>query len=349
MTTGEYSHMAKISLNLESIKTYEKTERLKLKDGQTVFRILPPFGDVEVHNNYPYRRWSVAWLNDPRSGKRRPYGSPMSSGKDAPCPVNEFSKALTAYIERTKSKLVHQGLSDAEIKEDLAILNKTAWELKVNHVYAYNVATKDGKIAVLEVKSTVHKGLKRLMGDYIKTYGQDPTSLTSSEDDSGVWFSVERSGMNRDTEYSVDFNQIKTRLASGKITKEDDRSPLSPHIEENYATSGYDLSTLYKTLTYDEIKVVLMSNLAVLAESDVRLGQIPGFFLDESADPTFVPEEVVAKPIKTGTVKTVLALDDANDVEDDEEPPFEVTPTAVPPKAKTASNARKLADSLLDD
>jgi hypothetical protein len=187
------------------------------------------------------------------------------------------------------------------------------------------------------------------MGDYIKTYGQDPTSLTSNEDDSGVWFSVERSGMNRDTEYTVDFNQIKTRLASGKITKEDDRSPLSPHIEENYATSGYDLSTLYKTLTYDEIKVVLMSNLAVLAESDARLGQIPGFFLDESADPTFVPEEVVAKPIKTGTVKTVLALDDANDVEDDEEPPFEVTPTAVPPKAKTASNARKLADSLLDD
>ena len=341
--------MAKISLNLESIKTYEKTERLKLKDGQTIFRILPPFGDVEVHNNYPYRRWSVAWLNDPRSGKRRPYGSPMSGGKDAPCPVNEFNKALSAYVERTKSKLIHEGLSDAEIKEDLSLLNKAAWEVKVNHVYAYNVATKDGKISVMEVKTTVHKGLKKLMGDYIKTYGQDPTALTSNEEDNaGVWMAVERSGMNRDTEYSVDFNQIKTRSASGKITKEDDRSPLSPHIEENYATSGYDLSTLYKTLSYDEIKVVLMSNLAVLAESEPRLGQIPGFLLNEG-----VEEQVETTASNKNTKptspapKTLIALDDED--LDDEEPPFEVTPVALPPKAKAVSSARQLADSLLDD
>jgi hypothetical protein len=271
----------------------------------------------------------------------------MSGGKDAPCPVNEFNKALAAYVERTKSNLLHDGLSDAEIKEDLSLLNKAAWEVKVNHVYAYNVATKDGKISVMEVKTTVHKGLKKLMGDYIKTYGQDPTALTSDEEDNaGVWMSVERSGMNRDTEYSVDFNQIKTRSASGKITKEDDRSPLSPHIEENYATSGYDLSTLYKTLSYDEIKTVLMSNLAILAESEPRLGQIPGFLLNETA----IEEEVAPKITKSTTKqapKTVIALDDED--LDDEEPPFEVTPATLPPKAKIMSSARQLADSLLDD
>jgi hypothetical protein len=158
--------------------------------------------------------------------------------------------------------------------------------------------------------------------------------------------------MNRDTEYSVDFNQIKTRSASGKITKEDDRSPLSPHIEENYATSGYDLSTLYKTLSYDEMKTVLLANLATLAESDPRLGQIPGFLLNETA---IEEEEVAPKVTKSAAAattlkqspKTVIALDDED--LDDEEPPFEVTPASLPPKAKIMSSARQLADSLLDD
>ena len=63
--------MAKINVNLDSLKPTKEIKRHKVKEGTSVFRILPPFGDNS--NGYPYRKWSIAWLQDPTSGKRRPY------------------------------------------------------------------------------------------------------------------------------------------------------------------------------------------------------------------------------------------------------------------------------------
>lgn len=336
---------SKIKINQDSIKTYDKIERLKLKDGMNVFRILPPHGDPETHNNYPYKRWSIAWLDDPRSGKRRPYGSPMTAGGEAKCPINDFNKALSAFIDKTKLTLIHSGASEKEIKENLELLAKAQWNLKTNHVYAYNVATKDGKVALLEAKSTVHKALKKLMGEYIQTYGQDPTALSSDvADNAGVWFCVERTGENRDTEYSISFNQIKTRQPSGKISKEDDQTPLSPNIEENYEKLAYDLFSIYKVFTYEELKAVLLINLEKMAKDEPRLATIPGFEVgvEEAEEVEVAPVAKTTKP----TAKVALALDDED--LDDEEPPFDVTPVAVPVKAKTGTSAKSIADLILE-
>lgn len=159
-----------------------------------------------------------------------------------------------------------------------------------------------------------------------------------------MWFAVERSGEGRDTEYNVSFNEIKTRSPNGKISKEDDRTALSPNIEQNYDKLGYDLSTLYKVSSYEDLRAVLMANLQVLAETDYRLGEIPGFELNATEAP--VAKTTTPKTTTTSSLKTKIALDDED--MDDEEPPFDVTPTKVPTKAQTGT-AKALADSLLDD
>ena len=81
----------KIKINLDSLKTRREWKRHKVKDGSNVYRILPPFG--EASNGYPYRKWQIIWgLQDPESGRARPFASSMTSEKK--CPVTEYVTAL---------------------------------------------------------------------------------------------------------------------------------------------------------------------------------------------------------------------------------------------------------------
>lgn len=344
--------MGKITINQDSLKSRREFKRFKLKDGANVYRILPPFGDVEVHNNYPYRKWSTVWMLDPRSGQRRPFASPMTDGSQE-CPVKEYNDALTKFIERKKKALEDNDYTKEEIKVALEDLYQIQWQLKVTHTYAYNAADKSGELGLLEVKSTAHQGIKKMMNTYIKEYGQDPTCLESDiKENAGVWINITKEGEKKDTEYSVTFNQIKKKTADGEIIKVDDRLPLSDNIVENYADLAYDLSTLYARKTYDELKEILLFNLAMLSKTTPEC-VLPGYEVED------IEVEVEEKPAKKVTVaveepvapkkKVAIQIDD----EEEEEPkPVKRAAPIAPVKAKAktydADEIMQMAENILE-
>src|SRR5574343_391109 len=256
--------MANIKINLDSLKTRREWKRHKVKDGSNVFRILPPFG--ESSNGYPYRKWQIIWgLIDTEYGRARPFASSMTSEKK--CPVTEYVQALKKKAESLKSQLAAAGVSEEDQKTRLGALNKLISDLSPKTVYVYNAADKAGEVGLLEIKSTGQKKMKAEMAQYIQDYNQDPTSLNSEDTDSGVWFNITRQGLGRDTEYDVKKMQIKSKNpTTGKISFEDDRSPLPDAVVENYDNMAYDLSAVYQVKTYDELAEILAANMESLIE-----------------------------------------------------------------------------------
>lgn len=344
--------MGKISINQDALKSRREWKRHKVQDGANTFRVLPPFGDVSVHNNYPYRKWSTVWLLDPKTQNRRPFATPLTDGED--CPVKEYNDALTKFIDLKKSKLEAKGIPEAKVKAELEGLRQVQWSTRVGHSYAYNAADKSGEVGVLELKSTAHQGMKKKMAEYIKEYGQDPTTLESDmKDNAGVWFQVDKEGKGKDTTYTVNFAQIKKKNADGEIQKFDDRTPLSDNIVENYEEIGYDLNTVYMRKSYSELKDILLYNLAVLAK-DTPECVIPGYEIDgvevadEEADGE--KEEVRKAPAaKTSKVNLNLGSDD-DDVSDET---VEVAPEVASKQNKTTKKSTadfmKMADDILGD
>jgi hypothetical protein len=215
---------------MDSLKSRREWKRHKVKDGHNVYRILPPFG--ESSNGYPYKKWQIIWgLFDPESGRARPFASSMTSEKK--CPVTEFVGELKKRAEQIKIKLQTAGATEEAVKERLTTLNALISDLSPKTIYVYNAADKAGDVGLLELKSTAHKEMKDEMSVYIQDYNQDPTSLNSEDADSGVWFDVIRSGLGRDTSYSVKRLQSKTKGPTGKLITEDDRSPLPDSVVEN--------------------------------------------------------------------------------------------------------------------
>jgi len=312
--------MANISINQDSLKERREWKRHKVNDGSNIYRVLPPFGDSEKHNGYPYRKWSYIWLLDPSTGKRKPFASPFSSGGDT-CPVKEYADALVKKVDGIINGLKDAGKSDEQIKKDPALvaIRDVQWKLKLTHAYSYNAADKSGEVGILEIKSTAHKGLCKKMSDYIKDYAQDPTSLNDFDDDAGVWFNFKREGKGMNTEYSVDFNTNLVKVEGSKRPQmELDFSPLPDAIKENYDDLGYDLQSLYTIKSYDELKEILVANVELLATDDDN--PIPELIIEGFGDIAVddVPEEepVVSTARKAGKKPVTLKVD----VEEDAAP-----------------------------
>jgi hypothetical protein len=332
----------KIKINMDSLKSRREWKRHKVKDGHNVYRILPPFG--ESSNGYPYRKWQIIWgLFDPESGRARPFASSMTSEKK--CPVTEYVQQLKKKAESLKSQLAAAGLSEEAQKERLGSLNKLISDLSPKTVYIYNAADKAGEVGLLELKSTAHKKMKTEMSDYIQTYNQDPTSLGSDDSDSGVWFDVVRSGLGRDTEYDVKLLKLKSKNpTTGKISFEDDRSPLPDAVVENYNNMAYDLGAVYQIKTYDELQEILEANMLSLIEAcpDADLGA-DGLLLQP------IPETKATAAVSvkaTGTKPVTVRLDDEDDA--DEAPVRQQTRTA-PATTRVSTVGTVKASSTVDD
>jgi hypothetical protein len=281
--------MANININLDSLnpKSFKKTVRHKVQDGDNVYRFLPPFGTEA--NGYPYRKWNVVWgLIDPNSGRMRPFASP--STYEGRCPVYDYLDVLKPTLETITD--------EAKLDE----LNKFISGLRPKSVYAYNASDKSGQVGVLELKTTAHKKVISLMDKYIKDYNQDPTSLGSDPTDSGVWFKITRTGRGFDTTYDAEKNQSTIKDANGIPSFQDDRSPLAENIVQSFDSVAYDLSTLYQKLSYDELKDILIANLVHVSETLPEV-LVPGFGLEEAQEDTVAGAQinVAAEQLPTST------------------------------------------------
>ena len=340
--------MSKITINQDSLKTSREWKRHSVKDGSNIYRILPPHGDVEVHNNYPYKKWSIAWLVDPRTGKRRPWASPLTDGEEN-CPVKEYQDALKAFIDKKKATLEAGGASKSTVKEELKGLYEIQWQIKIQHLYAYNACDKSGNVGLLEIKSTAQKALKKKMSEYINLYGQDPTSLNAEGDDSGVWFNFSKEGIGKDTTYSVDFSKERFKDDKGRLVSVEDRSALAPNVVDGYSDLAYDLSTIYYKKNYNDLREILLYNLSLIAEELPEV-VLPGFETSESA-PVQTQGKVETSRTQ-GTKKVALNLSD-----DDDEAPFSdgtkvstpITSTATASADLDMDDIKDLADSVLGD
>lgn len=332
--------MSKIKINMDSLKSSRDWVRHKINDGTNIYRILPPYGDPDIHNNYPYRRWSIAWLQDPKSGKRRPFATPLTDGEE--CPVQQYCDALNTFIDDKKNQLKAEGCSDNDIKAELEGLRSVQWNMRLQHVYSYNACDQSGSVGILELKSTAHKAMKKMMNQYIKDYGQDPTSLSSDEDDSGVWFNISKEGKGKDTEYSVGFHQTRQKM-NGQLVKIDDRSPLPEHVVANYDSLAYDLNSIYLRKDYEELSALLLFNIALIAE-EVPEAALDGYDIsDINVKTSTAPSKKIEQeeaPTKTKKSAAKVNLNLADDDDTDEPAPKQMASSATKSVAKPAPTVK---------
>jgi len=325
--------MADIKINMDSLKSYRKAVRHKVKEGSNIYRFLPPFGDN--CDGYPYAFWAISWgLSDPSTGNRRPYADcKQAEGKS---PIWEYLDLLRAKVENIKMELVAAGNNEEQIKERLKATNKFISDLRPKTAFSWNAIDKAGTVGILEVKSTAHKQVLKLMNQYIMDYNQDPTSLGSDPTDSGVWFDISRTGTSFDTEYTVKKNQTMVKdPATGVPSYTDDRSPIPESVATDYENMGYDLTTVYQKKTYDELRDILVANLAILTQSNSDL------YVEEFATDVVAPTPQQTTNVPQGAGAVGIKLGKAEDVKEEAETVV-ISPNPTPETVTTEESTEDL-------
>jgi hypothetical protein len=278
----------------------------------------------------------------------------MSEKRD---PVVEFVDGLRSRLDQMEGDLKAKGLDDKSVQKHpkFARLAKFIRDVSPKTTYLYNAADKAGTIGLLELKSTAHKKMKACMNDYIRDYNQDPTSLLSEDDDSGVWFNVKRTGDGFDTEYDVEKVQTKQKVGNA-VSFVDDRSPLPEVVVQNFDNLAYDLSSVYKTNTYDDLNEVLQANLdtfyKVCPEADLTVPVDLDAEDEETAAGPAVMVKTATKVVQTSATSTVkptgkapvaLKLQDDDDVD----PPAPKAPVKKAAPVMDDDDFMKQADAIL--
>ena len=238
-----------------------KKNRFKIKDGNNVYRILPPIGSLAKRGKWS-QYFSVVWGYKNAAGKNRPFQD---------CRVVNYNTKMVeveseAFLKSQKIKAAFEDLKaklKAGEKIDPEVVKKTkelTERYNIENKHYVNVVNLQGEIGLLKLGA---KAKKLLEGEIKKltAKGVDPLSL-----ENGRFFNIFREGKSFDTVYQVT-EYKETVMMNGQEVDVPKIHKMDDAFIARLKTEAFDLGSLYKQATADQVKAIVEG-----ADPDVVLG-----------------------------------------------------------------------------
>lgn len=214
---------------------FTKRKYFKLKDGESIFRILPPMGALAEEG-----RWSmfynIHYGYKDSAGKQRPFQSPLV--KNRKTKMVEVADAALDHINSLKAQLekakqAGDGVAFEKVKKLLEQYN-----LDSNHYL--NVIDQQGNIGVLKIRHRAMLALQATIKQ-LRESGVDPLSV-----EDGRFFRFRRSGTGLETTFQVDILKEKLTVQGVGAVERDIVHVLTDELIARCGTVNKDGSFTYK-------------------------------------------------------------------------------------------------------
>lgn len=270
---------------------YKKKNYYKLKDGVSIFRILPPIGDMADSGKWS-AFWSVHYGYKNSQGKARPFQSPFVKNRktkmiEAPDAALQHIEDLKAAFEAAKKA----GNTEVAARLDKLVGQKGQYNMSNNHYV--NVVDEQGNIGILAIRHRCKVALDATIAQ-LRAEGVDPLSV-----DNGRYFKFHRSGTGLDTTFQVSVLKRKLNVAGIGEVEQDVVHQLTPELIARLATEAAQLDKLFKRPTSEEVARMVKEGAKAVDE-----------ILDTKQDETEaqeVPEELGQDDVDMNPQPTPLA------------------------------------------
>lgn len=238
----------------------KKKENSRLKDGDNIYRILPPLGELAAEGVwavYECLHWGFKGTKGMRPFRciqKKDFNTKMVKVQ---CPECDRIAEKLAVVEDTKAKLKADGKSKEFIDEHVKPLTDWLYSHNLDKKWYVNALTMDGKITRLAIPHKMYVQLQEKITELVTKKGIDPIAV-----DGGVWFNLKRTGMGNQTAHSVSVEE-ETVMAevNGKKTPLPmiKQAPLTQEIINRLGAEAHDLKNSFRTLSFDDIKRLVTS------------------------------------------------------------------------------------------
>lgn len=226
---------------LEGQKTYTRKNWFSIKDGDNLFRIIPP-----VHSGADRGVWAKYYAVHKgfksADGKMRPFICPMKKNKDRiieiGCPICDIYGEREAQV----ATLSAQGTDQEKITQ---FRYEHVMPYQVEKKFYLNVLNAEGKIGILSIPSSAFYELDKLLKQLKSVDGIDATGVQK-----GLYINFKRSGVKPRVNFHVEVAyEGKTLMSQGTPKFHD----LTPELIERLRTETVDLLKMYKDVTPEQI------------------------------------------------------------------------------------------------
>jgi hypothetical protein len=251
----------------------EKKEIFKIKDGDNVYRILPPMGKLAEKGVFS-RYFRVVWGYKDSKGQNRPFISPRVQNfntrmVEVDCAafnraeklkaefkiVNEALKALKLQAQalvkagQPLTDELKKGLANAEEAKKEAF--KLTQAFNVESKYHLNAIAQDGKIGLLKLAGRGFKPLKKIFKDL------EADSIDATGVENGRFMVINRQGTGLDTDYAVTELKVKVNTAEHGVVEKSQPHVLTTSIISRLAAEAFELDEIYPAPTEAEVKEIV--------------------------------------------------------------------------------------------
>lgn len=267
----------------------EKKEIFKIKDGDNIYRVLPPMGklaDAGVWSRY-YR---VVWGYKDTKGRNRPFISPRV--QNFKTKMVEVDCAAYNRVERLKAELTERmGQAKEFAQKGTPLpqeLKKRLEELKelvgkkgrfnIDSKHHLNALSQDNKIGLLKLAS---RGMQALKAEYKKmeAAGIDATGVQG-----GRFMVIHRAGTGLDTVYSVRELKEQVNVEGHGLVEKAVPHDLTDSVIARLSQEAFELDDIYPAPTSEEVKQIVEAFERSEEEGAKVLEQILGESGDSSSE-----------------------------------------------------------------
>lgn len=289
----------------------------KLKDGDSVFRILPPMGDLQEEG-----RWSqfykIHYGYKNSDNKMRTFESPEVKNRNTK--MIEVRDAALDRINQLKVKLDEAtAAGNEEMKQKLLKLvggQKSQFNLDSNHYM--NVVDLQGNVGILKMRHKCKLALDAVIKK-LRESGVEPL-----DPDTGRYFVFSRSGAGRDTVYQVSVYKKKFKVESVGEVEQDVVHQITEDLAKRLLSENADgtfkykeaarLDMLFKKPTAAEVERIVREGSRAVDEILDKASENPS--VDTESDEGSEDDEAEATPAKAATpvqaAPVVIATGTAN-------------------------------------
>lgn len=233
-----------------------KRNWFKLKDGEGVYRILPPMGDLAEDGRWSVY-YSVHYGYKNSKDETRVFQSPLV--KNRKNNMVEVPDAALERIDVLKAKLeAAKKAGDEELKTQLLKMvggPKSRYNLDKNHYM--NVVDLQGNVGLLKIRHKCKLALEAAIKK-LRDSGVDPL-----DGDTGRYFVFSRSGTGNETIYQVSVYKKKLHVDGVGEVEQDAVHQITAELEKRCLVANADgtytykdaarLDTLFKKPTAEEV------------------------------------------------------------------------------------------------
>jgi hypothetical protein len=231
-----------------------RREFFKIKDGEQVFRILPPLGSMAKNGKWS-RYMRVEWGYSDSNNKKKPFADIRNVNRKTGMVETESEAHLKREeLKQSQSQAVAAFKAGKISKDQLDQMNKLVMNFSLESKHYVNAIDRNGKIGILKIGHKLKLAIDAEI-EKLRSKGVDPLSV-----DNGRFFVIGRSGRGLDTTYSLSVLAEKiVHPELGEVEKpivhKLDKSIIDRLAKE--AMDLADLDKLYPTLTEEEVKRVV--------------------------------------------------------------------------------------------